>query len=122
MAGLGGSVRDPVLEETVAEPSLSALMVQLTSDARDVARAEIGLQRAKLGELAGRYRAAAAYFAVAAVLALAALVALLVGLIMSIATLIGPGLATAAVTGITLAIAAALAFVARSRLASRPVK
>jgi hypothetical protein len=122
MMSPGGSVRDPVLEETVAEPSLSALMAQLTSDARDVARAEIGLQKAKFGELVGRYRAAAAYFAIAGVLALAALIALLVGLILSISTLIGPGLATVAVTGVTLAIAATLAFIAKSRLAPRPAK
>ena len=55
-------------------------------------------------------------------LALAALVALLVGLIMSLATLIGPGWATAAVVGSVLAICAVLAVIGKGRLAPPDVE
>ena len=48
---------------------------------------------------------------------LAALIALLVGLIMTLATLIGPGFATAAVVIGVLTIAAVLALIGRGKLA-----
>ncbi|MGJ3626348.1 hypothetical protein AB5I41_04420 [Sphingomonas sp. MMS24-JH45] len=48
--------------------------------------AEIALAKAKVGDATQRYKAAATFFAVAGVLALAGLIALLVGLIISLAT------------------------------------
>ncbi len=106
-------LREPVLEDR----SIPHLVARLTSDAREVAQAEIALAKAKAGATIARYRTAAAYFAVAGVLALAALIALLVGLILALATLVGPGFATLIVIGVTLAIAAVLALAGKSRLA-----
>ncbi|WP_277980078.1 phage holin family protein [Sphingomonas phyllosphaerae] len=109
-------LREPV----IAEPSIPQLVARLTHDARDVARAEIALAKAKASEAATRYKKAAVLFAVAGVLALAALITLLVGLVLTLATLIGPGLATAAVVGAVLIVALALSLAGRSRLAARP--
>ena len=109
-------LREPV----IGDPSIPQLVARLTHDARDVARAEIALAKAKAGAAATRYKKAAVLFAVAGVLALAALITLLVGLVLTLATLIGPGLATAAVVGAVLIVALALALAGRSRLAARP--
>jgi hypothetical protein len=105
-------LRDPVIEGQ----SLSELVGRLTSDARDVASAEIALAKAKLGDAASRYKSAALFFGVAAALGFAALIAMLVGLIETLATLIGPGFATLAVTAGTLIVAGVLAMIGRSRL------
>lgn len=118
MAGVG----EAVLEKPDEDPGLATLVSQLTADAREVARAEVALQKAKLGEIVGRYRSAALLFAAAGTLAVAAVVALELGLIVSLATLIGPWLATVAVAGGSLLLAALLALVGRSRLALRRAK
>ena len=96
--------------------SIPGLVARLVDDTRSLAGAEIALYKAKLGERVAAYRNAVVFFAIAGVLALAALIALLVGLILSLATLIGPGLATAAVTIVVLAIAGILAMAGKSRL------
>lgn len=103
-----------------SDDSVAALVGRVTSDAREVASAEIALAKARLGDTATRYRNAIIFFAVAGVLALGAFIALLVGLILSLATLIGPGLATLAVVGVTLLIAAILGFVGKGHLARKP--
>ncbi|PZQ61309.1 MAG: hypothetical protein DI544_06115 [Sphingomonas taxi] len=110
------NLREPVLRDD----SLPHLVTRLAGDVRDVAQAEIALAKAKAGFAVTRYKAAAIRFAIAGVLALAALIALLVGLILSLATLIGPGFATAAVVGVVLAIAGLLALSGKSALAARP--
>lgn len=107
-------LRDPVLQDR----SITHLVSRLTSDARDVATAEIALAKAKAGQAIGRYKRATIYFAVAGVLALSALIALLVGLILTLATVIGPGWATLAVIGVILVIAGLIAMAGRSQLAS----
>lgn len=109
-------VREPVLNER----SIPHLVSRLTSDAREVAQAEIALAKAKAGHALTRYKWATIYFAIAGVLALAALIALLVGLIMSLATLIGPGWATLVVVGVVLLIAGGIAMAGRSQLAAGP--
>jgi hypothetical protein len=91
-------------------------VTQLATDARDVAKAEIALAKAKAGFAVSRYKAATIRFAIAGVLALAALIALLVGAILSLATLIGPGWATLAVVGVVLVIAGLLALSGKSAL------
>lgn len=93
------------------------LVSRLLDDARSVVSTEVELQKARLGERASAYKSAVVFFAAAGVLALAALIALLVGLILTLATLIGPGLATLAVVVAVLAAAGALGLVGRSRLA-----
>ncbi|MCP3733796.1 phage holin family protein [Sphingomonas sp. RP10(2022)] len=101
----------------VEDEGIATLVGQLVEDARGLASAEVALVKARVGERANAYKNAVIFFAVAGVLALAALIALLVGLILSLATLIGPGLATAAVVLAVLAIAGILALVGKSRLA-----
>jgi uncharacterized membrane protein len=102
----------PVLEET----SIPSLVARLTGDAREMAAAEIALAKAKVSDTTQRYKAAAIFFGAAGVLALAGLIALLVGLIVTLATLIGPGLATLVVVGVVFVLAGILAMVGRSRL------
>lgn len=102
---------------TVGEEGITDLVSQLVDDARGLASAEVALVKARVGERVTAYKSAIVFFAIAGVLALAALIALLVGAIMALATLIGPGLATAAVVIAVLVIAGILALVGKSRLA-----
>jgi len=95
---------------------VSGLVSQLTDDAKEFARAEVALQKAKVGEAVGRYKNAVIFFAVAGVLALAGLIALLVGLIETLATKVGPGLATLIVVGIVFTTAGVLAVIGKNRL------
>ncbi|GAA0671400.1 fatty acid desaturase [Sphingomonas insulae] len=106
-----------VIEPVTEDEGIGALVSQFVEDARGLASAEVALVKARIGERASAYKNAAVFFVVAGVLALAALIALLVGLILSLATVIGPWLATAAVVVGTLAIAAVLAIVGKGRLA-----
>lgn len=100
------------------EEPLPSLVNRLVEETRELAGAEVALVKARVSERAAAYKGAATFFAIAAVLALAALIALLVGLILSLATLLGPGWATLIVVGATLAIAAVLAFIGKGRLAA----
>ena len=116
-ASTSATDRSAVLPHDTDEPSLAALAGQAVEEGRALVGAEIALVKAKVSERVGAYRSAIVFFAVAGVLALAALVALLVGLILSLATLIGPGLAPAAVVLVVLAIAGVLALIGKGRLA-----
>lgn len=108
-------LREPILEDT----GIPALVARLTGDAREMAAAEIALAKAKVADATGRYKAAAALFAVAGVLALAGLIALLVGLILTLETVIGPGFATLAVVGVVMVLAAILALLGKARLVGK---
>jgi len=100
------------------DDSVATLVGQLVEDGRGLAKAEIALAKAKVGARVGMYKTAVILFAVAGTFAFAALLALLVGLIMTLATLVGPGLATAAVVVGTLVIAAVLAMIGKGKLAT----
>lgn len=106
--------------EGTDELAFPALVSRLVDDARDVARAEVEVYKAKASERVAAYKGAAVFFVAAAVLALEAIGALLVGLILTLATLIGPGWSTLIVVGVVLAAAAVLAFVGKGRLAPPP--
>ncbi|HEV2865850.1 MAG TPA: phage holin family protein [Allosphingosinicella sp.] len=84
-------------EETVGD-----LLGRLVEDGRRYARAELDLLRQIARHRAGRARNGLVLLAAGGVLALSALTALIIGLVMGLATLIGPVLAG-------LAVAAALA-------------
>lgn len=99
------------------DASVGTLVHQLAADAREFAAAEVQVAKAKALEKVNRYKNAGIFFAIAAVLALAGLIALLVGLILTLATLVGPGWATLIVIGVTFLIAGVLAMVGKSRLA-----
>ena len=100
----------------MAEPdnqeSIGALLSRLVEDGKSFARAEIGYYRtfalAKLGEATGGL----VLGLVALVLVLSAVTALLVGLILTLATLVGPGFATLIVIAATLVIAGLLGWLA----------
>ena len=100
------------------EPSLASLLSSVAHDARVLVGAEIELHKARLSERVTAYRGAVTFFAIAGVLALAALIAMLVGAILTLATLIGPGLATVAVVLGTFVIAGVLALIGKGRLAA----
>ena len=106
--------------EGTDELGIPGLVSQLVDDAKDVARAEIAVYKAKAAERADAYKGAAIFFAAAGVLALEAFGALLVGLIMTLATLVGPGWATLIVVGTVLVIAGVLAWIGKGRLAPPP--
>lgn len=99
------------------EEGVATLVSRLVDDSRTLVSAEVALYKAKAGERVAAYKMAIVFFAAAGVLALAALIALLVGLIMSLATLIGPLGATAVVVGVVLAIAAVLGVIGKNKLA-----
>lgn len=107
---------EPSAAARIDVATLPELVGRLVDDARGVVSAEVELYKAKAGERVSAYRSAAVFFVAAGVLGLAALVALLVGLILTLSTLIGPGYATAAVVIVVLVIAAVLALVGKSRL------
>lgn len=100
------------------EDGVAALVGRLVDDGRSVVAAEIALYKAKAAERVDAYRSATIFFAIAGVLALAGLIALLVGLILSLATLIGPLGGTAIVVGIVFVLAAVFGLIGKGKLAS----
>jgi hypothetical protein len=102
---------------TDTDEGISSLVHRAVEDAKELAHAEIALVKAKAAERTTAYKNAAIFFGAAATLALSAVTALLVGLILTLATLIGPGGATAVVVIGTLVIAGALAMVGKGKLA-----
>lgn len=102
------------------QDSIGELFTRLAHDARDAAKAEVDLVKLRATTAVAQYKGAVIYFAAAGVLALAALIALLVGLIETLATLVGPGWATLIVIGATLLIAGVLAMVGRGKLSAEP--
>ncbi|KQN28375.1 hypothetical protein ASF00_11040 [Sphingomonas sp. Leaf34] len=113
----------PILSEpaTIAgeDESLSTIVSRLASETRSLATAEVAVYKAKFGETASAYKSAAMFFAVAGVLALAALIALLVGAILTLATVMGPGWSTAIVVVAVLAFAGILAMIGKSKLQTK---
>ena len=99
------------------ELGLGALVGRTIEDGRAVVGAEIALFKARAAERLTAYRGAITFFAIAGVLAFCGFIALLVGAILSLATLIGPGLATTAVVGTVFIVAGILGFIGKGRLA-----
>lgn len=94
------------------EPGLGELFAKLVEDGKGYARAEIGYYRALVAAKLGDVTAALWMGVVALVLVNAAVIALLVGLIMALATLIGPGWATAIVVLFVLLVAGFMGWLA----------
>ncbi len=99
MAADGAGLRVP------PRPSIAELAARLIADARAWVQAEIALLKCRGGTLAGALRTAVILLVVALVLASLALIALAVGLVLALATLVGPGWATAIVVVALLAAA-----------------
>lgn len=110
---------DPLTFATGEYESLASIVGRLATETKSLATAEVAVYKAKFGETASAYKSAAMFFAVAGVLALAALIALLVGAILTVATLVGPGWATAIVVVAVLAVAAILAMIGKSKLQTK---
>ncbi|MES3101401.1 phage holin family protein [Sphingomonas faeni] len=110
---------DPLTFTTGEDESLVSIVGRLATETKSLATAEVAVYKAKFGETASAYKSAAMFFAVAGVLALAALIALLVGAILTVATLVGPGWATAIVVVAVLAVAAILAMIGKSKLQTK---
>ncbi len=110
---------DPLTFATGEDESLVSIVGRLATETKSLATAEVAVYKAKFGETASAYKSAAMFFAVAGVLALAALIALLVGAILTVATLLGPGWATAIVVVAVLAVAAILAMIGKSKLQTK---
>lgn len=108
------------MERSGQAQGVTALVGQLVDDTRNLASAEIALVKARVGERLASYKQAIGFFVVAGVLAMAALIAMLVGLIATVATLVGPGFATMIVVGITLLLAAVIGMIGKAKLA-KPV-
>jgi hypothetical protein len=112
------------LDNSVTSPfdsdeSLTEVVGRLATETRALASAEVAVYKAKFGETASAYKSAAMFFAVAGVLGLAALIALLVGAILTLATLVGPGWATVIVVGVVLVLAGILAMIGKSKLQTK---
>lgn len=101
-------------------PGVTKLVGQLVDDTREVVRTEVALFKAKVNERVTAYKGAAIFLVAAGVLALEALGALLVGLILTLATLVGPGWATLIVVGAVFAAAGALAYLGIKKLSPAP--
>lgn len=99
----------------IDDEGLGELLSRLTGDGKAYVRAEIAYYKALAADKGGKAGIAAAYGAGALVLALAGLIALLVGLILTLTPLTGPGVATLIVVGVTFALAAILAMLARGK-------
>ncbi|TKD49949.1 phage holin family protein [Sphingomonas baiyangensis] len=98
------------------EPGVAALLGRTVEDGKRWARAEIGFYKALASDRAGDAGIGIGLAIGAMVLAQAALIALLVGLVLALTPAIGAGWATLLVVGVTLALVAVLALMARGRL------
>ena len=96
--------------------SVPDLFARLIGDARVWVKAEIALLKCRGETLVGALRVAVAFLLIALALASVALIALAVGLILTLATLVGPGWATLIVVISLLAIATVLGWLGYARI------
>lgn len=96
--------------------SLGELFGQLVEEGKGFARAEVGLYKARAQVAAKRSGMAAALGGAALVLTIGAVGALLVGLILTLETLVGPLAATLIVVVAALAVAGVLGMMAYGRI------
>lgn len=99
------------------EESIGEMIGRLVEDGKGVARAEIGYYRALVASKLGEAKAGLILGAVALVIALCSVTALLVGLILSLAPLVGPAFATLIVIVTALALAALLGWLGYRHIA-----
>lgn len=104
------------MTQPARQESISELLSRLVSDVKAVAATEVALYRAKSASWLGQAKMIAIFGVAALILANAAIIALLVGLILTIQTLVGPGWATVIVVLGTLVIAGLLGWLASGRV------
>jgi len=105
-----------VADQDLQEQSIGELFGRLVEDGKSFARAEVGYYRTLATRKLGEAKTGLIFGVAALVLALSSLTALLVGLILTLATLIGPGLATLAVVLGTLLVAGLFGWLAYKRM------
>ena len=98
------------------EESVGELLQRLVEDGKGYVHAEIGYYRTLVEAKLGAARSGLVLAAIALVLLFAAAIALVVGLVLTLATLVGPGFATLIVVVGMAAIAALLGWIAWARL------
>ena len=98
------------------EAPLPELARQLASDGVSLARAEFLLATKRLAPKLAAARIAVALIVGAAILTMLATIALIVGLVMQLATLVGPGFAGLIICGAGLLIAGAMGIAGSRRL------
>lgn len=98
-----------------ADDTIVTLLSRVVSDAGEVARAEVDLQKAKVFSKVSAAKGGVVMAVVAAVLGLLALIALVVGLLMILTPIVGPIWATVIVVGGLLVLAAIFAMIAVGR-------
>lgn len=106
--------RSPLADAEDESGSLVDRVKDLADDTRTAIEAELAWQGARAGYAGRRVTAIAAWGGLALVCAFIAVLAVAFGAILTLAPLIGPGSATAAVTAVLLVVAAAAALIARS--------
>ena len=99
------------------EGSVGDLLGRLVEDGKGFVRAEVGYYRTLAGRMAGEAKNGLILGIAALVIALSTVTALLVGLILTLATLVGPGFATLIVLVGALAIAGLLGWLAYRHIA-----
>jgi hypothetical protein len=105
-----------VAEPETEEESIGALIGRLVEDGKGYAYAEIGYYRTLAASKLGEAKLGLIFGVTALVIALCAVTALLVGLILSLATLVGPGWATLIVIVAALALSGLLGWLAYKRI------
>ena len=91
------------------------IVSRVVDDAKEVARAEVDLVKAKAAAKVAGYRDAATLFAIAALLVFGAFVGLIVGLLLILSVALGPGWATLIVVGTLLGSAGLLGWLGLQR-------
>ncbi|WP_029724500.1 phage holin family protein [Sphingomonas sp. UNC305MFCol5.2] len=104
-------------EPEAEEEGIGELIGRLVEDGKGFARAEIGYYRTLAASKLGEARAGLILGIAALVIALCSVTALLVGLILSLTPLVGPGLATLIVIVVALALAGLLGWFAYRNVA-----
>lgn len=107
-------IASPVAAEDEDAGSLVERVKDLADDTRTAIEAEIAWQGARAGYAASKASRIAAWGGIALACVFVAVLAVAFGAIMTLAPLIGPGSATAVVTGVLLIAAVVAALLARS--------
>lgn len=97
------------------EETFPELVSRVVDDAKEVARAEVDLVKARAAAKLAGYRGAVALFAAAGLVGLLALIGLVVGLILTLSQYLGAGWATLIVVGALLAVAGLLGWLGSQR-------
>lgn len=98
-----------------SDDSIATLLSRAVSDAEQVARAEIALQKARVAVKVGEAKTGVVALLAAVVLAILALIGLVVGVLMILTPVVGPVWATVIVVGVLAVLAIALGMFAMNQ-------